>query len=177
MAKLWDSGDKDLRRNNKLKVEFKYNLAGVRTTNSNDNQMNSEQGRSSNGPTRNNRDNLDRTMDTLTRAASTRSAIGDNANNSMNSNNDDNTDIMNSLQNLRKKYDSLVEYTVHLTAERDMLFTQIEDLKHELTKERGKKKDGSNGSSGELSMLSNQETARVVEKVSKILICWMLITK
>lgn len=44
------------------------------------------------------------------------------------------------LQSLRKKYDAVVEYTVHLTAERDYHFTQLEDLKKEIIKEKSKKK-------------------------------------
>ena len=37
------------------------------------------------------------------------------------------------LQNLRKKFDAVVEYTVHLTADRDNIVAQLTDTKKELT--------------------------------------------
>lgn len=43
------------------------------------------------------------------------------------------------LQSLRKKYDAVVEYTVHLTAERDYHFSQLEDLKREFAREKSRK--------------------------------------
>jgi hypothetical protein len=47
------------------------------------------------------------------------------------------------LQNLRKKYDSVVEYTVHLTAERDSIVGQLESAQKELTnRDKRKKIDG-----------------------------------
>lgn len=46
------------------------------------------------------------------------------------------------LQSLRKKYDAVVEYTVHLTAERDYHFTQLEDLRREFSREKARKKAG-----------------------------------
>ena len=46
------------------------------------------------------------------------------------------------LQSLRKKYDAVVEYTVHLTAERDYHFTQLEDLRREYAREKARKKTG-----------------------------------
>ena len=39
------------------------------------------------------------------------------------------------LQNLRKKYDAVVEYTVHLTAERDTIVQRLEETEKELTRE------------------------------------------
>jgi len=44
------------------------------------------------------------------------------------------------LQSLRKKYDAVVEYTVHLTAERDAIVQQLETSQRELIKEKSKKK-------------------------------------
>lgn len=43
------------------------------------------------------------------------------------------------LQSLRKKYDAVVEYTVHLTAERDYHFSQLEELKREFAREKSRK--------------------------------------
>lgn len=40
---------------------------------------------------------------------------------------------------MRKKYDAVVEYTVHLTAERDYHFTQLEELKKQVQNEKMKK--------------------------------------
>jgi regulator of replication initiation timing len=39
------------------------------------------------------------------------------------------------LQNLRKKYDAVVEYTVHLTAERDTVVQRLEEAERELARE------------------------------------------
>lgn len=50
--------------------------------------------------------------------------------------------ILSELQTLRKKYDAIVEYTVHLTAERDYHFTALEALRREYSKEKSKKKAG-----------------------------------
>jgi len=52
--------------------------------------------------------------------------------------------IFSELQALRKKYDAVVEYTVHLTAERDAIVAQLESAQRELNREKTKKKtDGS----------------------------------
>ncbi len=48
--------------------------------------------------------------------------------------------ILAELQGLRKKYDAVVEYTVHLTAERDYHFAQLEELRREFSKEKSRKK-------------------------------------
>jgi hypothetical protein len=48
--------------------------------------------------------------------------------------------IFGELQGLRKKYDAVVEYTVHLTAERDAIVSQLESSQRELTKEKSRKK-------------------------------------
>jgi hypothetical protein len=44
------------------------------------------------------------------------------------------------LFSLRKKYDAVVEYTVHLTAEKDMLVSQLSELQKELNREKQRKK-------------------------------------
>ena len=41
------------------------------------------------------------------------------------------------LVSLRRKFDSVVEYTVQLTAERDILVTQLEEKKRELARKKG----------------------------------------
>lgn len=54
------------------------------------------------------------------------------------------------LEALKSKYDAIVEYTVHLTAERDMIVTQLEVMKKEYNNElkQGKNKDKKNMESG-----------------------------
>jgi regulator of replication initiation timing len=44
------------------------------------------------------------------------------------------------LQNLRKKYDAVVEYTVHLTAERDTVLQRLEEAQKELARETTRKR-------------------------------------
>ncbi len=44
------------------------------------------------------------------------------------------------LQSLRKKYDAIVEYTVHLTAERDYHFTQAEEKRKAEGRDKSQKK-------------------------------------
>lgn len=90
--------------------------------------------------------------------------------------NEDNAPVSNSpevifseLQTLRKKYDAVVEYTVHLTAERDNIVAQLEDIQRELTHERSNKKQrGGDGNSG--SNRLDKVEKKIVEKVSKVMI-------
>ncbi len=65
------------------------------------------------------------------------------------------------LQNLRKKYDSVVEYTVNLTTERDNIVAQLETAQRELAKEKSKKKDIKEG---------NTRTEKKIEKVSSVVV-------
>ena len=48
------------------------------------------------------------------------------------------------LQNLRKKYDAVVEYTVHLTAERDTIVQRLEETEKELTREQARRRAAQN---------------------------------
>lgn len=54
------------------------------------------------------------------------------------------------LEALKTKYDAIVEYTVHLTAERDMIVTQLEVMKKEYNNElkQGKKSDKKSSEAG-----------------------------
>lgn len=54
-------------------------------------------------------------------------------------NNNSSSDLRD-IQELKVKYDAIVEYTVHLTAERDMIVAQLETLKKEYNNEMNKKK-------------------------------------
>jgi hypothetical protein len=55
--------------------------------------------------------------------------------------------IIAELQSLRKKYDAVVEYTVHLTAERDYHFSQLEEVRREYAREKSRNKSGGEGGS------------------------------
>jgi len=72
--------------------------------------------------------------------------------------------IFGELQGLRKKYDAVVEYTVHLTAERDAIVSQLEASQRELTKEKSRKKGDTAAAAGSG---KNDKTVdkKVVEKV------------
>ena len=55
---------------------------------------------------------------------------------------------VNDLAILKSKYDTIVEYTVHLTAERDMIVTQLDVLKREYNVEMNKSKKIGGSTSG-----------------------------
>jgi hypothetical protein len=74
------------------------------------------------------------------------------------------------LQSLRKKYDAVVEYTVHLTAERDYHFTQLEELRREYSKEKSRKKTSDtvvNGSTTGSSSSSSNSGAKKSDKLTE----------
>ena len=48
--------------------------------------------------------------------------------------------IFSELQSLRKKYDDVIAYTVHLTAERDSLIAQYDESRRELNREISRRK-------------------------------------
>jgi hypothetical protein len=69
------------------------------------------------------------------------------------------------LEALKAKYDAIVEYTVHLTAERDMIVTQLEVMKKEYNNElkQGKKSDkkGGEASAGDKSKDAEMKVVQV----------------
>eukprot|EP01033_Poteriospumella_lacustris_P000206 gene206-139_t len=127
LSKLWDGPNKDDKRNVKLKVEFIYPDHTPTV---------------SRGPTVSNNipasvsENVDSVRNRLTRNAAEADSVTASGNPDL---------IMVELQNLRKKYDAVVEYTVHLTAERDSIVGQLEAAQKELTNrdKQRKKIDGS----------------------------------
>jgi hypothetical protein len=138
LTKIWD-GPKDDRKNIKLKVEFRYPEQSSVRSSSADRGF---------GP--------DAFRAGVARKPST----------------DDSASVANTpelmlteLQNMRKKYDAVVEYTVHLTAERDAIVAQLENLQRELNKEKAKKK-GDNGVKGQ----GDKVERRVVDKVSHLIL-------
>jgi len=79
--------------------------------------------------------------------------------------------IFSELQALRKKYDAVVEYTVHLTAERDAIVSQLESAQRELNREKTKKKtDGSAVMSGKDKSSDKKGTEKAGFSLSVILI-------
>lgn len=127
LSKLWDGPNKDDKRNIKLKVEFIYPDHTPTV---------------SRGPTVSNNiptsvsENVDSVRNRLTRNAAEADSVTTSGNPDL---------ILVELQNLRKKYDAVVEYTVHLTAERDSIVGQLEAAQKELTNrdKQRKKVDGS----------------------------------
>lgn len=69
--------------------------------------------------------------------------------------------VVSELQAMRKKYDAVVEYTVHLTAERDAIVAQLDNLQRELSKEKAKKK----GEVGTKTVTADKIEKKAVEKV------------
>ena len=111
MSKLWNGSQEG--KSIKLKVEFKYSV--------------------SSSPSRlpqNAEEHLKIVRETLARSQS-----------EMNSSASSPEMMLAELQNWRKKYDGVVEYTVQLTVERDALLQQLEAAQKELTKEKSKKKE------------------------------------
>ena len=54
------------------------------------------------------------------------------------------------LKSLQQKYNAVVKFTADLTAERDLIFDQLESTQKELLKEKNKNKEaGTNGSKGD----------------------------
>lgn len=72
--------------------------------------------------------------------------------------------IFGELQGLRKKYDAVVEYTVHLTAERDAIVSQLEAAQRELTKEKNRKKGDSGATTAGSGKNDKAADKKVVEK-------------
>ncbi len=78
--------------------------------------------------------------------------------------------IFGELQGLRKKYDAVVEYTVHLTAERDAIVSQLETAQRELTKEKNRKKGDTGAAVAGSGKSDKAADKKVVEKVRVIFI-------
>jgi hypothetical protein len=70
--------------------------------------------------------------------------------------------VMNELINLRKKYDAVVDYSAHLTAERDSIVAQFEDLQREYAREIGQKK--AEGKAGKVERLVERKPVQQVSE-------------
>eukprot|EP01039_Chlorochromonas_danica_P008733 gene8732-9623_t len=142
LTKIWE-GSKDDRKNIKLKVEFRHN--GQATSSSSTRPTGDEDLRSS-----------------LARSNHTKDKGTTNATPEV---------VMTELQNMRKKYDAVVEYTVHLTAERDAIVAQLENLQREYKKEQVKIKGGAQkqASAGELDKKVDRGFSLVVVLLAAVL--------
>lgn len=69
--------------------------------------------------------------------------------------------VLNELQTLRKKYDAVVEYTVHVTAERDTVVAELEELKKEGARDP-KKKGGSSPRQGAADSAADRRVMQVL---------------
>jgi hypothetical protein len=125
LSKLWDGPNKDDKRNVKLKVEFIYpdQIPVAARAPSVASRIPSSVS-----------EGVDNVRSRLARNTVEADSVTTSGNPDL---------ILMELQNLRKKYDSVVEYTVHLTAERDSIVGQLESAQKELTnRDKRKKIDG-----------------------------------
>jgi hypothetical protein len=116
-SRIWES--KENRSNLRLKVKF-TNILSTNLNNENDKGITKLQ----NTPRQNNVNNKQQTPSNNENNFSS-------DNNENNSSGDNNENIIEELLTLQRKFDQVVEYTVHLTAERDSIVSQLEDCKRE----------------------------------------------
>lgn len=74
--------------------------------------------------------------------------------------------IISELQSLRTKYDAMVEYTVHLTAERDYHFSQLEEVRREYAREKSRRKTG-NDSGGNMKQRTAEKSPGADKEVQQ----------
>jgi hypothetical protein len=144
--KVWENSSKNEKKNQKLKVEF--NLIDVVTDDS---------GVVAPTPT------IAENVETVRNRISSMESSSDSKHTHIDlSGNPD--AIISELQSLRKKYDAVVEYTVHLTAERDYHFSQLEEVRREYAREKSRRKSGSDGGGGNMKQRSAEKTPGVTDK-------------
>mmetsp|Transcript_17664 Transcript_17664/g.35749 ORF Transcript_17664/g.35749 Transcript_17664/m.35749 type:complete len:307 (+) Transcript_17664:55-975(+) len=158
-SKLWE-GPKDDRKSMKLKVEFTYN--DVTKSNTEANRGTSAQRTQLPSVSENVEIVRNRLSAASDQASSSASAREEGGGNGVSATSPD--AIFAELQTLRKKYDAVVEYTVHLTAERDAIVSQLETANRELTKEKTKKRGDSIGGAGSGGKNDKGSDKKVVEK-------------
>jgi hypothetical protein len=126
-SRIWDDSAKDDRRNQKLRVEFSFAEA-IKPLPSvpEDSELSS--------PVSSRIDGL------RASAASVQPDLVSGSKSTADPSSMSPEALLAELQSLRKKYDAVVEYTVHLTAERDYHFTQAEERRKEESRDKSKKK-------------------------------------
>lgn len=77
--------------------------------------------------------------------------------------------IFGELQNLRKKYDAVVEYTVHLTAERDLMVQRLEQAERDAREVLRRNKNSNSIESPKASKKSDKIEKKSMMKVSRYL--------
>lgn len=137
-TKLWGSGNKEDAQSHRLKVEFVY--AEISSF-----EASSSSRSGGNIGTRNGR-----VASTMGGDAATNdpNSGGMGGLSDMKANDSDPDQVFAELQSLRKKYDDVIAYTVHLTAERDSLITQNEETRRELAREAQRRKKDDTGPRG-----------------------------
>jgi len=113
-TKIWDDSQKDDRKNIKLKVEFQYADKDTAV------QKDAAYQSAASTPVRNS-NGAETVRGVLARPPGTDEHLSGNS-----------ADSGKELEALKKKYDAVVEYTVHLTAERDTILAQLEVAQRQL---------------------------------------------
>ena len=80
--------------------------------------------------------------------------------------------IFSELQSLRKKYDDVIAYTVHLTAERDSLIAQYDESRRELNREISRRKASETSKTQKPEKVG--ESKKVVQQVNLFLFIYYI---
>ena len=139
--RIWNTGSKDEKKNLKLKVDFVYPDSV---------EVPSE-------PKRSVSENVEILRNKITKESNLDQR--DDTSSQMPPEN-----MFAELKNLRTKYDSVVEYTVRLTAERDMMVQRLEGIEKELTIAR---KKANQSDSANIGMKSDKLKKKSFTKVRK----------
>jgi len=139
-TRVWDSSSKDEKKNFKLKVEFQYN----------DDRNNEVNPSPQTNKINENAENL-------------RSKLLRSNNNTTIDSNDNVSALKNEYEALKKKYDAIVEYTVHLTAERDTIVAQLEETQRDLSRELTKKRTTNNVDNLNKNIVKSDKTEKKIE--------------
>ena len=144
-TKVWESVSKNDRKSQKLKVE--YNLVDVVTDEPTDVQQHPSVSENVES-VRSRISNLENSVDKHSHPVELPSSPDA---------------IVAELQSLRKKYDAVVEYTVHLTAERDYQLSQLEEVRREYAREKSRRKSGNDGG-GNIKQRNAEKSSGGVDK-------------
>mmetsp|Transcript_30778 Transcript_30778/g.57394 ORF Transcript_30778/g.57394 Transcript_30778/m.57394 type:complete len:305 (+) Transcript_30778:118-1032(+) len=139
--KVWESSSKNDKKNQKLKVEFKL----IDTP--------QEDSGGTTKPTPSIAENVEMVRNRI--SSMENSADHKHVHADVSGNPDA---IISELQSLRKKYDAVVEYTVHLTAERDYHFSQLEEVRREYAREKSRHKSGGGDNGGDMKKRSAEKS-------------------
>lgn len=154
-SKIWDSGNgKDDRKNQKLKVEFRYPTYGTRagvTTPQNLKSPELISPTSASGTAATLPESVENVRKRISKIDHFPASASINRDSVLSSDSGSNEPLFTELQTIRKKYDAVVEYTVQLTAERDYQSAQLEELRRELSREKARKRAPEGNRGGKVS--------------------------